>query len=142
MKTKLGISMAMFAGLTYILGYVSGYSILILIMGYVFICESEHALKKTVLRAMLLLVVFSVVSALVNLLPNLISVMDAFMGIFGHAGDIYIPFISNVVRFIDVVLSVMKKIIFLFMAGASFLDKDVKIPGLDGFIEKHLKENE
>lgn len=136
MKTKLGISVAMMAAGTYLLGLFSGYLALVLIAGYVLLCESDEWLKKSVVKALVITVVFSVISAVIGFIPNAISIVDDLVSIFG--GNFSILFLSRIVTFINTVLSVFEKLLMLALALLAFDNKTIKLPVIDSFIEKHM----
>ncbi|MBO5178694.1 MAG: hypothetical protein J6K15_11530 [Lachnospiraceae bacterium] len=136
MKTKLGISVAMMAAGTYLLGLFSGYLALVLIAGYVLLCESDEWLKKSVVKALVITVAFSVISAVIGFIPNAISIVDDLVSIFG--GNFSILFLSRIVTFINTVLSVFEKLLMLALALLAFDNKTIKLPVIDSFIEKHM----
>ena len=136
MKTKLGISVAMLAAGTYLLGLFSGYLALLLITGYVLICESDEWLKKAVVKALAVTVAFSLISAVIGLIPNAISLVDSLFSIFG--GHFSILFISRIISFINTVLNVFQKLLMLAFAFLALDGKTIKLPVIDDFIEKHM----
>ena len=136
MKTKLGVSVAMLAAGTYLLGLFSGYLALLLIAGYVLICESDEWLKKAVVKALVVTVAFSLCNAIIGLIPNAISLVDSLFSIFG--GHFSILFISRFINFINTVLNVFQKLLMLAFAFLALDGKTIKLPVIDDFIEKHM----
>ena len=136
MKTKLGISVAMLAAGTYLLGLFSGYLALVLIAGYVLICESDEWLKKAVVKALVVTVAFSLASAIIGLIPNAINIVDDICNVFG--GSFGIGFISRFINLINTLLSVFQKLLMLAFAFLALDGKTIKLPVIDDFIEKHL----
>ena len=136
MKTKLGISVAMLAAGTYLLGLFSGYLALVLIAGYVLICESDEWLKKAVVKALVVTVAFSLASAIIGLIPNAINIVDSICNIFG--GSFSILFISRFINLINTLLNVFQKLLMLAFAFLALDGKTIKLPVIDDFIEKHL----
>ena len=47
MKSKLGVSVALLGALPFILSLFGGYTPMLLVVGYIFICEEDSWLKKT-----------------------------------------------------------------------------------------------
>jgi len=136
MKTKLGISVVMLAAGTYLLGLFSGYLSLVLIAGYVLICESDEWLKKSVVKALVITVAFSVLSAVIGFIPNAISIVDDLVSIFG--GSFNILFLSRIINFINTILAVFEKLLMLALALLALDNKTIKLPVVDKFIEKHM----
>lgn len=136
MKTKLGISVAMMAAAAYLIGFFSGNTALLLIVGYVLICESDEWLKKSVVKALAVGLTFSLVSAVIGFIPNAISIVDDLVNIFG--GSFNILFISRIVNFINTVLTVFEKLLMLGLALMAFDNKTIKLPLIDDLLEKHM----
>ncbi len=136
MKTKLGISTAFLAAVTYLLGFFAGYVALVLVTGYILLCEEDAWLKKTAVKAVVVCLAFSVISALINLIPNAMSLLDDFVSIFG--GSFHIVFISRIISFINTLITVAEKLIMLGLAALALKNKTVKIPKVDDFVEKHM----
>lgn len=136
MKTKLGISVALVAAMAYLVGFFSGNVALLLIMGYVLICESDEWLKKSVVKALVVGLLFSLASAVIGFIPNAMSLVDDLLNIFG--GNFNILFISRIVTFINTVLTVMEKLLMLALAIMALDNKTIKLPLIDDIIEKHM----
>ena len=136
MKTKLGISVGMMAAATYLIGLINGNLALLLIIGYVFLCESDEWLKKSVVKALALSLAFSVVSIVINLIPNGIMMVDDLLNIFG--GNFSIGFLSRIVNFFDTVLMILERLLMLGLAVLALDTKTIKLPVVDKMIEKHM----
>lgn len=136
MKTKLGISTAMFAAGAYLLGLFSGYLVMLLITGYVLICESDEWLKKAVVKGLVVMLTFSLISAIIGLIPNAINIVDDLFNIFG--GNFSIAFLSRTVNFVNTVLSVFEKLLMLGFAFLALDGKTIKLPVIDDFMGKHM----
>lgn len=136
MKTKLGISVAMMAAAAYLIGFFSGNVALLLIVGYVLLCETDEWLKKSVVKALVIGLAFSLVSAVIGFIPNAISIVDDLLNIFG--GSFSIGFISRIISFINTVLTVFEKLLMLALALLAFDNKTIKLPLIDDLIEKHM----
>lgn len=136
MKTKLGISVAMVAAAAYLVGYFNGNLALLLIVGYVLLCESDEWLKKSVVKALVISLAFSVISAVIGFIPNAISIVDDLVYIFG--GSFSIPVISRIITFINTILGVFEKLLMLCLALMAFNKKTVVLPFVDDFMEKHM----
>ena len=136
MKTKLGISVALVAAMAYLVGFFSGNVALLLIMGYVLICESDEWLKKSVVKALVVGLLFSLASAVIGFIPNAMSLVDDLLNIFG--GSFNILFISRIVTFINTVLTVLEKLLMLALAIMALDNKTIKLPLIDDIIDKHM----
>jgi len=136
MKTKLGISASMLATVTYLLGLFTGNLALLLIAGYVLLCETDEWLKKSVVKALLISLAFSLASALIGFIPNAITLVDDLFNIFG--GNFSIAFLSRIVNFINTVLGVVEKLLMLGLAAMAASNKTIKLPVIDDIIDKNM----
>lgn len=110
-KTKLGISVGLLGAALYFMGLFSGYMVTVLLAGYVLLFEDNEWLRKAAVKAISVMVLFSFVSAIVNLIPNAMSFIDAIVSMFG--GNFYIAFISNLVDAVLTALNVIEKLLLL-----------------------------
>ena len=133
-KTKLGLSVTIMGALVYLVALFGGYTPLLLIAGYILIAEENIRLKKTAVTAFLLAVAFSVLSFVIGLIPDTLSVLISFLEIFG-IHDLYLPFINNVTNFLYASLSVIKEVAFIFMAGMALLGKLFAPPFVSKFFD-------
>ena len=136
MKTKLGISVTMLAAIAYLVALFNGNLALLLIAGYVLLCESDEWLKKSVVKALVISLTFSVVSAVIGFIPNAITLVDDLVSIFG--GSFSILFLTRTVSFINTVLMVFEKLLFLGLALMAASNKTIKLPYVDDVIDKNL----
>lgn len=136
MKTKLGISVAMMAAITYLLGFFSGYLALILIAGYVLLFETDEWLKKSVVKALGISLVFTLASTLIGLIPNFVNLIDSLLRIFEEEFEVEV--LSNLVIFVQNVLGFCEKLLMLALAFLAAKAKTIKLPVLDDMIEKNM----
>ena len=130
-KTKLGLSISLVSAIVFLVALFGGYTPLLLITGYVLIVEESAQLKKTTVTTLMLAIAFSLLSFLIGLIPELLSVLVSLLQIFGIY-DLHFTFINNVTNFLYAVLSVVKEVAFVFLAGMAFLGK----PFIPPFISK------
>lgn len=135
-KTKLGISAGILGALIYCTGLFSGYMITIIIAGYILIAEEDAWLRKTAVKAVMLLVAFSLIGVLIGLIPDLIEIIDNLLNIFGSYFSL--PVINNLLYFIQSIVNLAKIVIFLLLAVLALSKKPVKIPGLDDMVDRMM----
>ena len=138
MKTKLGITAGAVAAVAYLAGFFSGYLALIVIVGYVFIMQENDWLKLNSLKALVLMLAFSVLTALVGFIPNIISLINSLLNIWD--GSLYnnkvIPAINDCVTFINNCINLVEKVLMLLLALYATKLKTVKIGFIDNILEK------
>lgn len=135
-KTKLGISVGLLAAAIYFLGLFSGYTVTILLVGYVLLREENDWLKKSAVKAVVLMAIFSLVSVVVNFIPNTLSCINYFVSMFG--GSCYIPVVSNFVSLVISTLNILERIVFILLGLMALKEKGIEIPVLDPLIQKYM----
>lgn len=135
-KTKLGISVGLLGAGLYFMGLFSGYMVTVLLAGYVLLCEDNEWLKKAAVKAIAVMVLFSFVSAIINLIPNAMSFVDYIVSMFG--GSFYIGFISNLVNAVVTALNVIEKLLLLGLGVKALNQGTIAVPVVDGLINKYM----
>lgn len=135
-KAKIGIPVGLMAAAAYFLGLYGGYVIAGLFVGYVLLKEEDLWLKKQSVRALALMIMFSLLSTAINLMPNLLNLMSSTLELVNV--HYYFSFIHNFFNLISSVLSVMKTVAFVLLGIFAFARKPLKVPVLDTIIEKYM----
>ena len=135
-KTKLGISVGLLGAGMYFMGLFSGYMVTVLLAGYVLLCEENKWLRRAAVKAISVMVLFSFISTIVNLIPNAMSFIDSIVSMFG--GNFYIAFISNLVNAVVTALNVIEKLLLLGLGVKALNQGTIAVPVVDGLIKKHM----
>lgn len=136
MKTKLGISVALMAALAYFMGFFGGMVSLVLFTGYVLLFEENEFVRKAAVKSFLIMAAFAVLSALIGFIPNLISLINSLLNIFGKSFSISV--VSRIINFIQIVLDLLEKILFFALGFLALGKKNMKISVIDKFVDKHF----
>ena len=136
-KTKLGISVGLLGALAYFTGIFSGYQALIIVVGYVLLCEENVWLKKACVKALVLLMTFSIVINVIGLIPDLFSWVSNLIGILNI--NISFSFISNLIYVVTSALSIIRTALFLVLGLKALNQGDVKVSFIDNLVEKHIQ---
>ena len=80
-KTKLGISTALLGAIACLACYYGGITATLLVVGAVLILESDEWLKKTCVRAGVLVFLFLLTSSIIYFIPNIISCINSTLGL-------------------------------------------------------------
>ena len=142
-KTKLGLSVGIVAALLYFCGLFGGYVATILLALYVLICEDSLWLRKSAVRALTLLVGFSLAYALIGFVPEFVEIIRSLLGVFGidyFTGifETIFSVINNLVSFVASWIDVVEKVAFLAFAIMAIF----KFPGKLPLVDKLLVEKE
>ena len=125
-KTKLGLSAGILGAVAYLMFLFGGYVPGLLLVGYILLRESDCNLKTSAITALFATLLFSVANVVVGLLPDVINIFESLLSIFG--AYIGIDFVSRIANFLYNVLSLLKTVVFVFLAGMSLLNKPVQLP--------------
>ena len=136
-KTKLGISVGLMGAILWLVCYYSGYIGALLVAGYILIAEKDEWLKKLAVKAVVLMLAFSVAASVIYLLPNLISCINSIVSIFG--GSFYLSFISNLATMLATLLDFVEKIVFIILAALAAMHITIPVPVLESFVDKHFE---
>ena len=141
MKTRLGISVGMLGAALYFAGLFGGFVALTILAGYTLLVEENEWVKKTAVKAFLLLVAFSLLKTLIGLIPDAIGVFDKFVYIvsteFSLASSLSV--VIKIVSFLTAGLDFIKVVLFLILGLKALNQSTVKIGAVDGTVTKHTK---
>lgn len=136
-KTKLGISVGVFGALLYFSGLFSGYLLTTLLAGYVLFKEENPWLKKTAVKSIALMIGFSILYAVVGLLPDTIDIVNNIFNIFG--GHFSLSIISKVSSLLLKVIGFIETIVFVILGFKAFSQGTVPVPAIDSFVNKNIE---
>lgn len=124
-KTKLGLPVNVVAAMAYLLFFFGGYTVGLLFLGYVVLCEENGWLRKNVVTALVVLLGFSVLNTVVGLIPDLINLVSSLLHIFSvyfypEIPEAIFSFFSNIVYFVRLA-------VFALLAVLAFKKKSVEI---------------
>lgn len=95
-KTKLGISVGLMGFITYLACYFGGYIVAILLFGYILLVENNQWLRKTAVKALILTITFSVLPAIIQLIPDAIEFIGKIVSLFG--GNFHASIITGIIN--------------------------------------------
>ena len=136
-KTKLGISVGMLGAAVYFSAALFGYLALLVVGGYILFVEKKEWLKKCVIKAVVLMLLYSLITTVIGLIPQLISLSGGEEPLFGS----YYLYLAGAYQIISVVLVVLNfvRIGFFIALGIKALsEKTINIPLIDNFINTYM----
>lgn len=133
-KTKMGVSVGLMAALLWLLGYYSNYTVMAIAVGYVLLVEDSGWLKKQALRVIGLMLLFSLVSTVLNAIPNLLELWYSIRSL----ADKYTYYedVHRVFNLLGIILSLVKTWTFVIMGVLMLFGKNFKVPVVDSLIDK------
>lgn len=135
-KTRLGISVGMFGATIYLTGLFSGYLVAVLLAGYVLLFEENGWLKRSAVKAVSLMVFFSFITVLINLIPNAINCIGYVASMFG--GSFHIGFISNLVSAVTSAIDIIEKLLFIGLGVKALNQGTIAVPVVDKLVSKYM----
>lgn len=137
-KTKLGISAALLGAVICFSGLFSGYLLVFLLAAYVLLMEDNIWLKKTAVKTIAVLIVFSLLSTVLGLIPDLINVIDDIFNIF--KGSFSIRFLSSIISAARSILGFLETLLLLGLGFKALNQGTIKIPMIDKLVDKAFGE--
>ena len=132
-KTKLGLPVNVVAAMAFLMFLFGGYTVALLFLGYVVLCESNAWLRKTSVTALLVAICFSCLSVIIGLLPDIINLVGSLLRVFKVY--IYVEEIDSLYAFFSNIINLARIIVFALLAVLAFQKKTVQIKALDKLFE-------
>lgn len=137
-KTRLGISAALLGAVVCFSGLFSGYLLVFLLTAYILLMEENVWLKKTAVKTVAVLMVFSLLNAVLGLIPDLISVISSIFNIFN--GSFSIRILSSIISATRSVLGFLETLLLLGLGFKALNQGTIKIPMIDKLVDKAFGE--
>ncbi len=137
-KTRLGISAALLGAVVCFSGLFSGYLLVFLLTAYILLMEENVWLKKTAVKTVAVLMVFSLLNAVLGLIPDLISVISSIFNIFN--GSFSIRILSSIISAARSVLGFLETLLLLGLGFKALNQGTIKIPMIDKLVDKAFGE--
>lgn len=135
-KTKLGVSVGLLGAGVFFSALFGGYIPVILVAGYVLLCEDSDWLKKAAVKAVALLMTFSVLTYALGLIPDLFYWLEDFLGLINL--NISFSFINNIVNLLTSAIAIVKIVAFLVLGLKALKKEDFAISAIDDMVNKHM----
>ncbi|MHC1695905.1 MAG: hypothetical protein AB9835_11705 [Eubacteriales bacterium] len=147
-KSKLGISIALFSALLYLMG-ASGVFVMALAVGYVLLFEESDILKRIAVKALILTLFLMLLTSAINLLSMMLSpVLNATYNYYlqnsiYNSASAYSPIALNYIiqyipNIINGIAQFIEIIIFIVFGLRAYKQRDIKIKWIDNILNKHF----
>ena len=134
-KTRLGISVGLMGFITYFACYFGGDLAAILLFGYILLVENNQWLRKTAVKALLLTVAFSLLSALIGLIPDIIDFIGSIVNVFN--GSFYLSIVSKIVTVLTSAIGLIKTVLFIILGIKALSQGSITVPVVDDLTNKN-----
>lgn len=135
-KTKLGITVGALGAITFFAGFFGGYLAAIVLAGYALLFEENAWLKRSVVKAVVLMVFFSVTVAIINVIPDLLEFVGNIASVFN--GNFSIIKVNQVVNVVVSGLNLAEKVLFLGLGVKALSQGTIVIPFIDKKVSKYI----
>ena len=135
-KTKLGITVGALGAITFFAGFFGGYLAAIVLAGYALLFEENAWLKRSVVKAVVLMVFFSVTVAIINVIPDLLEFVGNIASVFN--GNFSIIKVNQVVNVVVSVLNLADMVFFLGLGVKALSQGTIVIPFIDKKVSKYI----
>ena len=135
-KTKLGITVGALGEITFFAGFFGGYLAAIVLAGYALLFEENAWLKRSVVKAVVLMVFFSVTVAIINVIPDLLEFVGNIASVFN--GNFSIIKVNQVVNVVVSGLNLAEKVLFLGLGVKALSQGTIVIPFIDKKVSKYI----
>ena len=120
----------------YLTGLFSGYVVAVLMAGYVLLFEENSWLRRSAVKAVSLMVFFSFITVLINLIPNAISSINYIASMFGSS--FYAVFITNLVSAVTSIIDIIEKLLFIGLGVKALNQGTITAPVVDKLVSKYM----
>ena len=141
-KTKLGLSNCMVAGIIFLLALFVEFNSLtmymwpfILLVAYVLTKEEDLWLKASAVKAVMIILAFSLIPFAFSFVWDIIEFINFFLGI---AEEMPVTDGFGIMGTVQMLCEIVEKIYLFLLAIFAFKGKTVKVPVIDGIIRKHI----
>jgi len=136
-KTKLGISVGLLGAIIYFASaFGGGYLVALLLCGYVLLVEDNPWLRKTSVKAVLLLIIFSIISFVLGFIPDLWETITNLLMAFNKYPSS--TFISGINSTINSAITIIKSVLFIILGLKALNQGAIKLPVIDKIIDNYM----
>lgn len=136
-KTKLGISVGMLGAAVYFSAALFGYLALLVVGGYILFVEKTEWLKKCVIKAVVLMLLYTLISTVIGIVPQIFTLGGGEESLFGSY-YLYLTGAYSIVAILLVVLNLVRIVLFIALGVKALNEKTIRIPIVDHFVDAYI----
>lgn len=139
MKTKLGVSVGLLGAVIYLAALFGGYTPLILLAGYVLLFEENEWIKKSAVKAVVLMLSITFAITLIGLIPDIFSWISSLLSLIHiNLGYRLISFIDSIIGIITSAIGIIKTFLFLALGLKALNQGTINVPYVDKIVDKYF----
>lgn len=135
-KTKLGIPFGLLAAAIYFTGLFGGYIPVILLTAYVLLVEDDEWLRRSSVKAIMLMVLFSLIHIVLGFIPDVLDVLTDIIALFTEAFT-YGKFLQ-IIGILNNIFNILEYILFIALGVTALKGRSILLPVVDKMIYKHM----
>ena len=136
-KTRLGISVGLMGAAVYLVALFGGYIPLILVAGYILLFEENQWLKRSAIKAAVIVFALALLTALIGFIPNATELIGNIFSVFNRT--LHIPVLPGIISLINTIIFIVQKVLLIFLAIRALTQSNVPIDFVDQTINKHME---
>lgn len=134
-KTKLGITVGLMGAALYFIGLINFFGLIIL-SGYVLLFETNEWLKRSAVKAVAIVVGFSLVSIVIGFGNDVFDVLNGVLSWFKVPSVLAWPF--NLDSIIVNAINALEKLILITLGFKAFSQSSISVGPIDKVINKNM----
>ena len=136
-KSKLGISVGLVGFIVFMMGMFSGYLLTVALGVFILCFEEDRWLRRSAVKAIMVLITFSLLRYAVGIVPELLSIADGCLNLFEVNFDYNI--VVRITNVITNIVSFAENIVLLILAILALKQMTIRIPVVDKMINKYIQ---
>lgn len=135
-KAKLGISVGLLGAAVCFAAIFGGYTAVVLIAGYILLMEENDWLRRTAVKAAVLMVFFGFLLTLIGLIPDLMSWISSIVDVFD--GDFNYSIVNAIVSVFTKAIDMIRTCLFLLLGAKALNQKTIAVPFVDSILNVYM----
>lgn len=135
-QSRLGVSVGLVGAALCLSCFFGGYVAAIILLGYILLFEENMWLKRISVKAVATMFGFSILSALIGFIPNIVDFIDTIFALFDETLDASV--IRNIVSLVNEAIVIIEKLVFLTLGIKALNQGTLRIPVIDSLVNKYM----
>ncbi|MBQ1393573.1 MAG: hypothetical protein IIY81_08580 [Lachnospiraceae bacterium] len=137
-KTRLGITVGLLGAIIYFSTLFGGLFVAIMLTIYVLLFEKNEWVRKNAVKAIIVFILFSIISTIIQLIPDIIACMNYIIGIWG--GYISANLLTKIADAMLSLVNIFRNITLILLGIKALNQGTIYIKTVDKLIDKYMGE--
>ncbi len=135
-KTKLGVSVGLLGAAIYFVSLFGSYIVPVIFVGYVLLFEDNEWLRKSSVKAIAVLICFSLLGTAIHIIPDVIECIDDIAIVFN--GRVNAALLSKIENALSSATGIIEKVLFIGLGLKALNQGSISVPVVDKLINKYM----